>query len=146
MVGSGLYPPFGCLSEAVLLTAWHPTRNHISLLILQKMQFFKKYIFPPLYGLLVYFTVRLLHDTDLNQHFWERALYINLIEMGCSVLVGFISIYLFRWLFRFYDRRWSVQVSYQGVLRELSILVGVNLVLVNAIFVPMDVALHNDWP
>ena len=110
------------------------------------MQFFKKYIFPPLYGLLVYFTVRLLHDTDLNQHFWERALYINLVEMACSVLVGFVSIYLFRWLFKFYDRRWPVQVSYQGVLRELSILVGVNLVLVNVIFVPMDMALHTDWP
>lgn len=110
------------------------------------MQFFKKYIFPALYGLLVYFTIRLLHDTDVHQHFWERAPYINLVEMACSVLVGYIAISLFEWLFRYYDRRWSAQFRYQGVLRELFILVGANLVLVNMIFVPMDMALHTDWP
>jgi LytS/YehU family sensor histidine kinase len=32
------------------------------------------------------------------------------------------------------------------VLREMFILVGVNLVLVNVIFVPMDMLLHTDWP
>ena len=110
------------------------------------MKFFKKYIFPAVYGLLVYFTIRLLHDTDVHQHFWERALYINLVEMACSVVVGYIAINLFEWLFQYYDRRWPVQVRYQDLLRELFILVGVNLVLVNAIFVPMDMALHTDWP
>src|ERR1700760_4728364 len=102
------------------------------------MSFFKKYIFPALYGLLVYFTVRLLHDTDVGQHFWERWWFINAVELACTVLVGFIAINLFEWLFKFYDRRWPVQFCYQGVLRELFILVGANLVLVNAIFVPMD--------
>jgi two-component system LytT family sensor kinase len=106
------------------------------------MKFFKKYIFPALYGLLVYFTIRLLHDTDVRERFWERQFYINAVEMACSVLVGYISIYLFEWLFRYYDKRWPVQLSYQGVTRELAILVGANLVLVNVIFVPMDMALH----
>ena len=110
------------------------------------MKFFSKYIFPALYGLLVYFTIRLLHDTDVHQHFWERALYINLVEIACSVVVGYIATYIFQWLFRYYDRRWPVQFCYQGVLRELFILVGVNLVLVNVVFVPMDMALHTDWP
>lgn len=109
------------------------------------MNFFKKYIFPALYGLLVYFTVRLLHDTDINQRFWERHFYINAVEMTCSVFVGYAAIYLFQRLFRYYDKRWPVQLCYQGVVRELVILVGANLLLVNAIFVPMDMTLHNDW-
>jgi two-component system LytT family sensor kinase len=106
------------------------------------MNFFRRYIFPALYGLLVYFTVRLLHDTDIGELFWERDLYINGIEMACSILVGYLAIYLFEWLFRYYDRRWPVQLSYQDVVREMAILVAVDLVLVNVIFVPMDIALH----
>jgi two-component system LytT family sensor kinase len=106
------------------------------------MKFFRKYIFPAVYGLLVYFTIRLLHDTDVGQHFWKRDFYINSIEMACSILVGYFAIYLFEWLFRYYDKRWAAQLSYRDVARELAILVGVNLVLVNIIFVPMDMTLH----
>ncbi|ASU35629.1 sensor histidine kinase [Mucilaginibacter xinganensis] len=110
------------------------------------MNFLKKYIFPALYGLLVYFTVRLLHDTDINQRFWERRFYINAVEMTCSAIVGYLSIYIFRRLFKYYDKRWPLQLSYWGVVRELVILVGASLVLVNVIFVPMDMALHRgDW-
>lgn len=110
------------------------------------MNFLKKYIFPALYGLLVYFTVRLLHDTDIHQRFWERRFYINAVEMTCSAIVGYLSIYIFQRLFKYYDKRWPVQLSYWGVMRELVILVGANLVLVNVIFVPMDMALHqDDW-
>lgn len=106
------------------------------------MKFFRKYIFPALYGLLVYFTVRLLHDTDIGQHFWERDFYVNAIEMACSILVGYLAIYIFERLFKYYDRRRTVQLSYRAVVRELAILVGANLVLVNTIFVPMVMALH----
>jgi two-component system, LytTR family, sensor kinase len=110
------------------------------------MNFLKKYIFPALYGLLVYFTVRLLHDTDIHQRFWERRFYVNAVEMTCSAIVGYLSIYIFQRLFKYYDRRWPVQLSYWGVARELVILVGINLVLVNVVFVPMDMALHqDDW-
>jgi len=106
------------------------------------MKFFRKYIFPALYGLLVYFTVRLLHDTDIGQRFWERDFYINGIEMVCSILVGYSAINLFEWLFRYYDRRWPMQLSYRGVVRELIILVCADLVLVNVVFVPMVIILH----
>jgi two-component system LytT family sensor kinase len=109
------------------------------------MNFFRKYIFPALYGLLVYFTIRLLHDTDVHQRSWERPFFINAVEIACTVVVGYMAIYLFRQLFKYYDGRWPVQLSYQGVARELAILVGANLVLVNAIFVPMDMALHPEW-
>jgi hypothetical protein len=109
------------------------------------MKFFQKYIFPAVYGLLVYATIRLLHDTDVGEHFWERHFYINAVEVACTIIVGYIAIWLFEWLFKYYDKRWPVQLSYQGVGRELSILIGANLVLVNIVFVPMDMSLHLDW-
>jgi hypothetical protein len=109
------------------------------------MKFFRTYIFPAIYGLLVYFTVRLLHDTDVSEHFWKRRFYINAVEIACSIFVGYMAIWLFKSLFRYYDKRWPVQLNYFGLARELSILVGLNLILVNLVFVPMDMTLHKDW-
>lgn len=109
------------------------------------MEFFRKYIFPALYGLLVYFTVRLLHDTDLGLQFWRRDWYVNGVELTCSILVGYLAIRLFEWLFKLYDKRSPVQLSYKNVFNELVILIGADLVLVNAVFVPMDTALHRSW-
>ncbi len=101
------------------------------------MKFFRKYIFPPLYGLLIYFTIRLLHDTETQTEFWKRPLLLNSIEIGCTIIVGYVGINLFRWLFRYYDKRWPVQFCYQGVARELATLVGANLILINMVFTPM---------
>jgi two-component system LytT family sensor kinase len=109
------------------------------------MKFFRKYIFPALYGLLVYFTVRLLHDTDVKERFWERQFYINAVEITCSIFVGYTAIYLFQKLFNYYNRHWPAQLSYKGIVKELVILVAVDLVLVNIVFVPMDITLHHDW-
>src|ERR1700761_2867088 len=100
------------------------------------MKFFRKYIFPALYGLLVYFTVRLLHDTDTGQQFWRRDWYINAVELACSVLVGYLAINIFERLFRYFDKRSSGELSYKTVIYELSVLIFANLVLVNVIFVP----------
>ncbi|WP_259070476.1 sensor histidine kinase [Mucilaginibacter sp. X4EP1] len=109
------------------------------------MKFFKKYIFPGLYGLLVYFTVRLLHDTDVRERFWERQFYINAVEISCSIFVGYTAIYLFQKLFNYFNRHWPLQLNYKGIVRELAILVAVDLILVNIVFVPMDITLHRDW-
>jgi two-component system LytT family sensor kinase len=107
------------------------------------MKFFKKYIFPALYGLLVYFTIRLLHDVDVDAQFWKRSWALNGIEMAFSIITGYAGIYLFKRLFKFYDKRWPIQFGYQGVVRELLILVFSNLVLVNLIMTPL-VALTDD--
>src|ERR1700759_3088980 len=101
-----------------------PCATRLAIDYLKKMNFFRKYIFPAIYGLLVYFTIRLLHDTDVHEHFWERHFYINAVELTCTIVVGYMAIWLFEWLFKYYDRRWPVQFCYQGVVRELVILVG----------------------
>jgi sensor histidine kinase YesM len=96
-----------------------------------------KSIFPALYGLLVYFTIRLLHDFAVDSQFWKRDWTLNIFEMSCSVLTGYLSVNLFNWLFRCYDRRWALQLKYQRVVKELVILVIANLILVGLVFFPM---------
>lgn len=101
------------------------------------MKFFKKYIFPGLYGLLIYFTIRLLHDLAVDTQFWKRDLALNIFEILCSILLGYLSIGIFEALFRFYDKRWSHHLNYRGILRELLVLVGTNLLLAYLILIPM---------
>lgn len=103
---------------------------------------FKKYFFPPLYGLLIYFTVRLLHDTDIGLRFWKRSWEQNTIEIALSLIVGYVGVYMFERLFRYYDKRWPLQFCYQNLVRELAIMVGLNLVLMNLIFTPWVILIN----
>ncbi len=68
--------------------------------------------------------------------------YINAVELACSVLVGYLAINIFERLFRYFDKQSSGELSYKTVIYELSVLIFANLVLVNVIFVPMDISLH----
>lgn len=101
------------------------------------MNTFRKYVFPAFYGLLIYFTVRLLHDLAVDEQFWKRDWGLNILEMACSVLVGYVCVYTFEKLFRFYDLNSALQSNYQGVFKELALLVIANLIIVCAIFIPM---------
>lgn len=101
------------------------------------MKFFKQYIFPALYGLLIYFTIRLLHDLAVDTQFWKRDLALNIFEILCSILLGYLSIGIFEALFRFYDRRWVHHLNYRGIARELLVLAGANLLLTYLILIPM---------
>ncbi|SHE53935.1 sensor histidine kinase [Pedobacter caeni] len=101
------------------------------------MKLFKKYIFPALYGLLIYFTIRLLHDLAVDTQFWKRDLALNIFEILCSILLGYLSIAIFEALFRFYDKGRRHHLNYQGIIRELLQLIGVNLLLTYLILIPM---------
>jgi hypothetical protein len=97
---------------------------------------FFKIIFPVLYGLMNYFTIRLLQDTQSHDKFWQRDWRLNTFEICTSILVGYLGIAMFRKIFAYFDRHWT-EKSYKGIFREMAMLIGANLVLVNAIFTPM---------
>jgi two-component system LytT family sensor kinase len=108
------------------------------------MKFFRKYIFPPLYGLTIYFTVRILHDTDIGLRFWKRAWTQNTIELLLSILIGYAGVYLFERLFKYYNNHRPMRFSYRNLVRELSIMVGANLILVNLVFTPWVIIVNGD--
>lgn len=97
---------------------------------------FYKIIFPALYGLMNYFTIRLLQDTQSHFKFWQRDWRLNTFEICTSILVGYLGITMFRKIFAYFDRHWT-EKGYKGIFREMAMLIGANLVLVNAIFTPM---------
>jgi two-component system LytT family sensor kinase len=99
-------------------------------------KFFYKIFFPALYGLMNYFTIRLLQDTQSHDKFWQRDWRLNTFEICTSILVGYLGIVMFRKIFEYFDRHWT-EKSYKGISREVALLIGANLILVNAIFTPM---------
>jgi sensor histidine kinase YesM len=101
------------------------------------MIFFRRFIFPAVYGLIIYFTVRLLHDTEIGERFWRRDVVQNAFEMGCSIVTGYFGVFMFERLFKYFDKKWPLQFCYQNLVRELIILVICNLLLVNLILTPM---------
>lgn len=101
------------------------------------MKFFRTWLFPPLYGLTVYFTVRLLADSASGMKFWQRSWTLNAFEMGCSMIMGYVVIRIFDRMFDWFDKRWHLQISYSRIAKELGWLFVVNLVMQNLVLTPM---------
>lgn len=98
---------------------------------------FRKFIFPPLYGLVVYATIRLLLDSVTGMKFWKRPLHLTLEDIGACLLFSYVFIAAFSWLLRWFDRKWpSDDFSSKRLFRELFYLWLLNLVLQNAMLVP----------
>ena len=101
------------------------------------MKFFWKYIFPPLFGLLVYATVRVMNDTISGFEFWKRDWRTNAVEISASILMGFIINYVLQKLFKKFDSTLQKTVSYKTVLRELLWVFAVIEICANIVFTPM---------
>jgi len=108
------------------------------------MKLFWKYLFPPLYGLLVYTIIRLVSDLTDGYEFWKRSIRLNLVEiLGCMLLS-----YPLTRIPRYYERRFSkAQGSFTmgRVFREF----GTVLVTGIAVAIAASSVIHiagNDYP
>ncbi len=96
------------------------------------MKFFWKYLFPPLYGLIVYTTIRLVLDTVTGMRFWQRRWQINAMDIAACVVFSYIFMAVFRRLLRWFDKKWGARdFSPSRIRRELLYVIGMNLVLQN---------------
>lgn len=96
-----------------------------------------KYISPGLYGLLIYFTIRGINDTVDGGRFWERELALNTIEIITAILLGYLSWWLLYWLEARYLNQNTEVVTTRRVAKELLMVIGLSLVIVNLTVVPM---------
>jgi len=77
---------------------------------------FWKYIFPGLFGLTIYITIRLINDTVAEFNFWERDWSITAIEVGTTIAVGYILFFTYRKVLEYFERKSS---DYQTILKEI---------------------------
>lgn len=101
------------------------------------MKFFWKYLFPPLYGLVIYATIRVLLDSVTGMRWWHRALSINISDIAATIIFSYIFLYSFNRMLRWFDTRWPADdFSSKRIRRELFYLFLRNLVLQNALLLP----------
>ena len=101
------------------------------------MKRFWKYVFPALYGLLVYFTIRLLLDSVTGMKFWKRDWTLNATEIPASIIIGYLFVWMFNRLLRYFDTHWPADISYKRVIREIFYVFLFNLVFQNAFLTPI---------
>ncbi|MEX6690326.1 histidine kinase [Danxiaibacter flavus] len=105
---------------------------------------FLKYIFPPLYGLVIYFTIRLLLDSVTGMKFWERKRWGQTsTELVYCILISYIFMWVYQKLFRWFDKRWSSEFSYRRLGYELIWLLVVSLLMQN-VFLTTFTAVTDD--
>lgn len=101
------------------------------------MKFFMKYIFPALYGLLAYFTIRLLTDSVTGMAFWQRSWGLNGMEMAFSICMGYVFIWAYNRLMAYYDQRWQDNFSTRRIAKELLGVFLLNLAVQNIFLTPL---------
>jgi two-component system LytT family sensor kinase len=101
------------------------------------MKFFWKYGFPPLYGLVIYLTIRVLLDTVTGMRWWHRNWQINTLDIVTTILFSYAFLYFFRRLLRWFDKKWpAADFSSKRIGRELLFLILLNLIFQNAVLIP----------
>jgi two-component system, LytTR family, sensor kinase len=107
------------------------------------MKRFWKYVFPALFGLLMYLTVRVLNDTLSHFQVWKRDWTITAIELVFVVGAGYITMYAFEKLFQRFDKKLQYNINFKTILHELIWVVLIIVVINNVVITPM-VALTDD--
>src|SRR5215213_5309003 len=96
------------------------------------MKFFRNYVFPALFGLLIYTSIRLVNDSMSNEQFWERSLKQNLIEIGFSIALGIVADRLLYSAINRFDKR-RRELCVQNVLREFGMVCLMFLLVFNPV-------------
>ncbi|MBN9299872.1 MAG: sensor histidine kinase [Filimonas sp.] len=105
---------------------------------------FWKYIFPALYGLIVYFTIRLLLDSVTGMRFWERSRWgLTAFELAYCIFISYLFIWIVNRMLRWFDDKWSTDFSYKRIMREIAWLVLLHFIF-NNLFLTTFTALTDD--
>jgi two-component system, LytTR family, sensor kinase len=107
------------------------------------MKFFWRYIFPILFGLLVYTSIRLVNDTTAHAKFWIRAWQTNFIEITSVIAVCFVFQAALNRLILYFNKKQPNHIRAKTILKEFGLVFLVTLLISNALIIPM-VALTDD--
>src|SRR4051812_44494352 len=101
------------------------------------MKRFWKYWFPPLYGLLVYATIRLVNDAAFKQKFWERSWLLNAFEISTCALVGYLMTWSLNRLFAYFERTPYSKFELKSIGKEVLFVTILTEVLMWLTIMPM---------
>ncbi|HEX6182246.1 MAG TPA: histidine kinase [Chitinophagaceae bacterium] len=100
------------------------------------MKAFFKYIFPALFGLVIYTSLRLVNDIISNTQFWKRHWSINAIEISSCIIIS----YIFAWIINAFVKKYSartIRPTGAVILKEFMVVGGCCLLVLNLTAIPM---------
>jgi two-component system LytT family sensor kinase len=103
------------------------------------MKFFWRYIFPVLFGLLIYASVRVMADITIGDKFWIRPWKTNAIEITFIIFFSFAVLWMIGVLIKIFENRKNRGVKGFSVSKEFLIIFVSNLLLLHFIIVPLMV-------
>lgn len=101
------------------------------------MRLFWKYIFPSIFGLIIYTSIRLVNDTQGGFEFWTRPFHTNAIEIGSVLIVGYLIQFLMDYFIRRFNEEKNQVINGRTILREFVIVYLACAILLNITIVPM---------
>ncbi|QJB34850.1 histidine kinase [Chitinophaga oryzae] len=96
-------------------------------------QFWRKYIFPVLYALVIYVSMRLINAVLTGFRFWERPWQETAIE-GVLLFTGYIYVWMLNCLLQYYQR----QPKPGPVIREYLVVAAVIITFTDGIILPIQ--------
>src|SRR5438876_7403277 len=96
------------------------------------MKWFWKYVFPALFGLAVYATIRVVNDTTTREKFWERSWKINVIEIVLVTLFAYVFTGIIDYFMGKFKQQKKLPTT-QNVLKEFATLFLVSFILCNVL-------------
>lgn len=101
------------------------------------MKWFFKYLFPALFGLLIYTSLRLVNDVISDTQFWKRHWSINAIEIGSCIVIS----YLLAWVLNYFVKKFTIQnagkITAKTFLKEFATVCFICLLILNMTAIPM---------
>jgi two-component system, LytTR family, sensor kinase len=101
------------------------------------MKFSWRYIFPILFGITIYTSIRLVNDTTAHEKFWERPWQTNAVEITGVVLVSFIIHWAINSLIKYFRRSEPKQIIPKIVLKEFGLALLVILFIIHTTIIPL---------
>lgn len=101
------------------------------------MKFFWKYLFPIVFGLIIYITVRLVNDFNTDTRFWSRPWYTNAIELLFVMICSYIMQFILKKLIDKFNSGPPKPVTAKRILKEFAIVYCWTFLTVNLTVIPM---------
>jgi two-component system, LytTR family, sensor kinase len=97
---------------------------------LTTMKLFWRFIFPILFGLLIYISIRLVTDIPAEENFWKRPVTQNAIEIFSVIGMSYLFDALLRYAIHQFNKR-KENFNLQNVAFEFGILLLICILLIN---------------
>jgi sensor histidine kinase YesM len=101
------------------------------------MKVFWRYVFPLIFGLIIYTSIRLVNDINGGFQFWKRPFLTNAIEIGCVVIVSFLVQFILDYFINFFGKTKEKPITGRTILREFAIVYLACAAFINSTIVPM---------